>query len=649
MAVFLSLVGSMSGFAQAPPSAGGQSDAFSMDLESLLNTKVTTASRFAEKVSDAPGVMSVVSRDELARFGGATLLQVLQHVAGLNISTTFLADRSLITIRGDQTRANAGHILILINGRPVREVLEGGVSSDIFESFPINTLERIEVVKGPGSVLYGSGAFSGVINLITAKEDGRDFRVSSAGGAAGERSATEDIRFQKGAFRLVEGGQYHNWPEWSITNQSVGVPGTITRQSATLRNNGLGAFLNAEFKGFTFMSAYTAQESSSYVRGIVGDTRLKRGFSDLGYAFRASSKWDMSVNLTYSRSVMDAPDYPNIHRDSYETDLEWTNFITLSPDSRVTFGTVYSHIAGTETYYGGTSNLVDAQGNRNSSGGYVQYERRITDTVKLIGGIQANKVGAIALKTVPRGGLLWNLSGHVTAKVLYGGAFNAPSLDETLLNHPGLKGNPNLVSERVGTLDAQLIYQTNRTQASAGYFGSSQSNLIVQNGSTLPALYYNLTAPFRVQGVEAEGKRYLNRDWFLTASALCERTDGGAAATDLSRSPGLLVKAGVGYLSSGGGTYSVFDGWQGHIAGYGSTLNPPATAFHSISAHARYDLSKKWFPNSDRGFALFLNADDLTNKPVWLPALGSGKPNTVPVTRGRTVLFGIEVWQKHNQ
>jgi iron complex outermembrane receptor protein len=237
----------------------------------------------------------------------------------------------------------------------------------------------------------------------------------------------------------------------------------------------------------------------------------------------------------------------------------------------------------------------------------------------------------------------------VTAKVLYGSAYNAPSLDETLLNHPGLKGNPDLNSERVGTLDAQFSYQSNRVQVSSDYFISSQSNLIVQNGATLPAIYYNRLTPVRFHGAEAEGKYYLKREWFLTGSMLYQLNNSGSGANNLSPGPALVAKAGVSYASAGGATYSLFDAYQGHIAGYGATLNPPASAFHSISAHARYDLSKKWFTNSDRGFAVFLNADDLMNQPVWLPALGSGKANTIPVVRGRTVLFGIEVWQKQSR
>ena len=165
---------------------------FSMDLDSLFNTKVTTASKFAEKLSDAPGVISVVSHDELRRFGGITLREFLERVAGLNGFRTGFNDRSIVSVRGNQTRVNGGHLLLLINGRPTREVAEGGINEDILESFPVNSLERIEVIKGPGSVLYGSDAFSGVINLITLRPGlTQETKVKVVGG-----SFFNDFRFR---------------------------------------------------------------------------------------------------------------------------------------------------------------------------------------------------------------------------------------------------------------------------------------------------------------------------------------------------------------------------------------------------------------------------------------------------------------------
>jgi len=142
-----------------------------LDLESLLNVKVITASKFDQSMSRAPGIVSVVSHDELENFGGTTLQEILERVPGLSGTTAYFTDRSLIAARGDQTKINGGHLLILINGRPSREILEGGLVSDLLQAFPIRALDRIEVVKGPGSVLYGSNAFSAVVNLITLKPD----------------------------------------------------------------------------------------------------------------------------------------------------------------------------------------------------------------------------------------------------------------------------------------------------------------------------------------------------------------------------------------------------------------------------------------------------------------------------------------------
>jgi hypothetical protein len=63
----------------------------------------------------------------------------------------------------------------------------------------------------------------------------------------------------------------------------------------------------------------------------------------------------------------------------------------------------------------------------------------------------------------------------------------------------------------------------------------------------------------------------------------------------------------------------------------------------------RYDLSKHWLKSGAQGFAIFLNADDLLNTPIWLPALETGAVNTIPAVRGRTLFFGIEAWQKKLQ
>jgi outer membrane receptor for ferrienterochelin and colicin len=178
-------------------------DPFSLDLNSLLNMKVVTASKFSEKLSDAPGMISVVTKDELRRFGGITLREILERVAGLSGTTASFTDRSIVAVRGDQTKINGGHILFLINGRPTREILEGGLSGDLLESFPVNILQRIEIIKGPGSVLYGSNAFSGVINLITETAESNRLAVTALGSGGPGVTTSGSVTYKRGAFRLV--------------------------------------------------------------------------------------------------------------------------------------------------------------------------------------------------------------------------------------------------------------------------------------------------------------------------------------------------------------------------------------------------------------------------------------------------------------
>jgi len=218
------------------PSADQRSgtDLASLDLESLLNTKVITASKFSQDLADAPGIISVISADELKRFSGITLREILERVSGLSVSSAYFDNRSLVAVRGDQTKINGGHILFLINGRPTREILEGGVISDLLESFPVNALQKIEVIKGPGSVLYGSNAFSGVVNLITKEADSNALDVAVAGGGHSSKATRALGTFQRGRLKVVGAGQFHQMPTTTIGYRFPAVTSAGQSQDRTL-------------------------------------------------------------------------------------------------------------------------------------------------------------------------------------------------------------------------------------------------------------------------------------------------------------------------------------------------------------------------------------------------------------------------------
>jgi outer membrane receptor protein involved in Fe transport len=132
-----------------------------MSLEQLLTIKVTTPSKRAETPVEAPGVFSVITADEIAGFGANSLFDVLERAPSVQTLGSSLFPRNLAVMRGDLRSLFDDHVLILFDGRPIRESINGGVDSPFFTAFPVEMIERIEIVRGPGSVLYGTNAFVG--------------------------------------------------------------------------------------------------------------------------------------------------------------------------------------------------------------------------------------------------------------------------------------------------------------------------------------------------------------------------------------------------------------------------------------------------------------------------------------------------------
>ena len=637
-------------FAQGSPpdsSKAGADDVLAFDLESLLNSKITSASKFSEKLSDAPGMVWVVTRDELQRFGGLTLSEILSRVPGLALSTASFMDRSMIAARGDQTQVDGSHILFLINGRATREILQGGVISDLLESFPVNILERIEVIEGPGSVLYGSNAFSAVINLITRQAKDNEI-VLSGSGAGGGAATSGQVLFTKGALNIVGAGQFHQFPEratpvWTLFTGPA---------SYSIPDRSKGAYVGVNYKGLSFMSSYTEWQTAYNTWVAIGQGRWRRGFADLGYHLKPADNWDMNWNLTFTRATLNAEaSIPFVNRVSNELVLEWSNVVTLTPKDQLTFGTLFTEIQGVETSVATSPAVAVASGSRPGEGLYAQLDHELLSSVKLIGGFQANKIGSLNLDVVPRAGLVWNPNSQFSLKALYSSAFRAPSLDETLVYYvtpsPAcvtVSGNRNLKPEKVATFDLGVRYQGSRFQAGAGYFRSRLSDAIVMAVSTTggDSRYQNLgNATFH--GFQADGKYYLGRNWFATGSAIYQTNRDGTGNRNITPIANFGAKAGLSYETKNSLTAGLFDVHQGSLPGYSMTFNPRPGAYDLLSANLRYNLSRYLPANAKSSIAVVAHANNLLNKEVWLPNWNLLPPDSTLFNRGRVMYFGLEV------
>ena len=644
----LVILTTFAGAQQSPPadSDTATSDLAGMGLEQLMDLKVTTASLFSDKLSEAPGIMSVVTSDELSRFGGLTLGEILYRVPGLTQSSQYFTDRTLVAVDGDQTKTSGAHILFLINGRPTREVMEGGIISDLLESFPVEILERIEIIRGPGSVLYGSNAFSAVINLITRKADSNQFNAKSLVGPNGALASSGHFLYHRGDFSMVGASQIHEAPDWGLTylvppplQDNPEAPPEPPFHNTTLVDRGTGDYLGLNYKGLNFMSSFTEAQSTAFVQGAVGETRLTRDFANLGYEHKARDNWDMQINGTYTRTTFVTFAYPYTDRDSNEFVGEWTNLVTLTSKDRLTAGMLFNRIAGTEVASLDHS-AEDAGGSRPAGGFYAQLDHQLLPTVKLIGGFQSNKFAGIPLSTVPRAGVIWNPSHTVSIKALYGEAFRPPSLDETTLNLPDIHGNPKLVPEIVETFDLGVTFQYTHLQLGADYFHNHQIHSIITVGEA-PIYYENLGGAV-FDGVVAEGKYYFRKDFFTQGSFLYQTNHDHTGASNITPIPNYGFKTGMSYENRGGLVLGLFDVSDGKVTPYAYNVNPLTGWRHSLNAEVRQDISRFLRLPQKNTVALAAHANDLLNQAVWLPGFGFFNIDSIPVQQGRTIYAGLQ-------
>ncbi len=172
----LLLAAAESVFAQPAP----RRDLAEMSLEDLLNVEVTSVSRREQRLSQSASAIYVITAEDIRRSGATTLPDVLRMAPGVQVMQMD-GVKWAVGIRGFNGRFS-NKLLVMIDGRSLYSPAFGGVYWEASEE-PLDDIERIEVIRGPGATLWGSNAVSGVINIITKRAlDTQGARVSGGGG-----------------------------------------------------------------------------------------------------------------------------------------------------------------------------------------------------------------------------------------------------------------------------------------------------------------------------------------------------------------------------------------------------------------------------------------------------------------------------------
>jgi len=617
----------------------GLDDLLKLDIEDLADVQVSVVSKKNEKLSEAPGVISLVTRNEIKKYGALTLLDIFDRVPSLQVYSSAFAPNNNLSIRGGSNQHYTNRILFLINGRPYRESHTGGWNIPFFLGFPVSIIERVEVIRGPGSVLYGSNAYTGVINIVTRKGDDNalDPEVQATYGtfntqqveAVGGYSGT-DYAVTMAYKKFTDEG----W-DYRITDE-VGTTGAFD-QSKT----GYGLFSNGRYKDFSF-DAYVGQAkqinlgSNSQLPGA--PINIRRWMVDTGYHHEFNDNVKMQANITYNAYVPgDTFDSRNFSNSAHEI-LGEVNIHAVATDKlNLLIGGTVENIDG---------QISSSQYNSQSYSGYFQADYKLFSWLKIVGGYQSNKIKGVSREYSPRFSAVASLPYNLKAKFLYSQAFRSPNAIESYILVPNvLVGNTTLKPENIETYEAQLSYSSSRVYSAVTYYDSKIADQIGRGANPMGAgLIFVNQGHVNFKGVEIEGKYNVSQKWSFQGSWMWQRNEDDAGLNETTFTPNIMAKLGVSYSDPGERyTVGVFDSYYGqpqpvsYIDPTVNNVNPKARSYHLLTAKVGLNLDKITSHSLFQKSKLTLYGDNLLDEDIYYPEFNRKNINTMPIHAGRAL------------
>ncbi|HWS14591.1 MAG TPA: TonB-dependent receptor, partial [Candidatus Methylomirabilis sp.] len=469
---------SASGFAREAGSTPGPStDVADMSIEQLMDMTVSGASRFEQKLRDAPSSVSVVTADEIRKYGYRTLADILSGLRGFQVSN----DRTYwyVGVRGfGRTGDFNSRILVLLDGHRINENSYGGSYLGTESLVDVDLIQRIEVIRGPTFSLYGNNAFFAVINVITRK--GGDIRGFEVSGEAGSLETyggrlTWGKEFPDGTAVLLSGSlldrQGHRqlyFPEYDSPATNNGIAENLDRDA------GRRFSLNASKNNFTLAGGYVSRSKAiptAYDLTVFNDPRFKwvdsRGYADLKYANSLPDGSDVEGRIYYDYYDFygdgpfgDAGDVV-LNRDTARSQwvggqFQWTKRLFERHKVIAGGGYDYNYQQRFETHdVDPYIQYLDVNRRTRQWAFFAQEEFTATRWVLLSAGVRYDHFDSFGGTVNPRLALIVSPAETSTLKLVYSTAFRAPSAYEMFYDAPAfnMRGNPQLQPERIRTIE----------------------------------------------------------------------------------------------------------------------------------------------------------------------------------------------------
>ena len=494
-----------------------------------------------------PMSTTVITAEEMKQKGAYNVRDAIKNAVSIDVSrngTSMVGNN--VSIRGMGTTET----LILVDGRRIAgEDSASTMNAYELDRLNVNNIERVEILRGSGSAIWGSDATGGVINIITKKDQ-------PAGGYAGVRTGSLESSVY-GGFSTGNVGKLNLDVDFNLTKVRRETNEGSTNQYGPRRNISFhGDYKFNDHSGLDFGASFmkeqltslaastTAGSTTSYYDNNRSDYHLKYyGFdnkndwevqsyySRLGKVGRTRSEtsWTDFNHARYSTWVNEA-------RNTYRMDKHNTLTYGMEFKNQKAGGTRFANAGGgtrVEEYLGMESPYGSAS--QNSYSFYLQDEIELGDRLFFVPSVRFDHHGSFGSEWSPRVGMTYNLSKASRIKVNYGKAFRAPTIFELysqMIHSPIarmrviVEGNPDLEPEKSTNFDISLEGEKGKATGKLTYFHNKISNLIdsqaefrgFMNGAMTFIYRYRNVDKATFDGLEAETKYRFDKHWSARAN-----------------------------------------------------------------------------------------------------------------------------------
>ncbi len=519
---------------------GGQVDLGVIDL--VPQREVTAVSRYAERIDDAPSSVSVIDGREIAAFGYPTIAEALRGVRGLALSN----DRvyASVSVRGiGQPNDYGSRLLVLSDGQALNDNLLNSSYIGSDGRSDLADIDRIEVVRGPGSLLYGAGAFAGVVNLVTR---GRD---APNGVHVGVGTYDNAVLRGRGGLQWKFGQDKGIWASgWGAQSNGFDLELPVSGSPDPIRVRGVERFQAGGTAGRVFLGPATMQwylhhrtqvspvgayaTELNNARNAFADTRMMvearyepRISNSVQLLFRAHGN-----HYTYDGTYAFAGNIDNIEKFSGSwMGGEARLVYSPGPRFRLTVGGEGQwHPEATLTGTRHTPPQADFRYMNEKrpyyfGAGYALAEGSPWPWLRLSGGVRIDGYSTFGAVVVPRGAIIIKPSRAGILKIMGGRAFRAPSIYEQLYNDNGQSQEKALTLDAEKIVSGEIEYSHRFLEdwvALAAAHTSVADGIIEteQIPGKTTVRYANQSERILVIGADAELRREWRKGWMLAAT-----------------------------------------------------------------------------------------------------------------------------------